>query len=220
MAMGTSHGLRLFIGSVFAICFSLVTVVAAADLMPQILDLSYRPAPFDAGSGIKVVPKMLGGDNANVEYFCRWFVNEEEVEDLHDTLLPGDYFERGDLVSVEVTPELNGQQGAPVKSGVVGVGNASPQIVSSPPQQFVPGLFNYEVQVVDADDDSLVFSLLEAPTGMQLDRESGLLTWLIEVWQEELVGVSVQVEDGFGGKDVQQFKMNLSFVQRKGQVNE
>lgn len=207
------NGRRMFFRCALAVhCILLATVVSAGEV-PQILDLSYRPAPFDAGSGIEVVPKLLDADNADVEYYCRWFVNEEEVEEVHDVLLPGEYFERGDQVSVEVTPEWNGQQGKAVKSGTVEASNAPPQIVSTPPQQIVQGLFSYLVEAVDADDDSLVYSLSVAPDGMQLDSESGLLTWLVSSRHEKVVAVTVKVEDGYGGQVQQQFNIKLSYTQ-------
>lgn len=194
--------------------------VASADQATQILDLMYRPVPFDAGSGIEVVPKLLGADNEEAQFHCRWFVDGEEVEDAHDVLLPGEYFERGDMVAVEVTPEWNGREGSPVKSGAVEAGNAPPRIVSSPPQQIAPGLFSYTVEAVDADEESLEYSLSVAPSGMELDAESGLLTWFVDSWEEGVVNVTVEVEDGFGGRDQQQFSLNLTFIPEKGSENE
>ncbi len=220
MAMLSSYGRRLVVRSVFAICFSLVAAVGAADSLPQILDLSYRPAPFDAGSGIEVRPKLFNGDGDSVTYLCRWFVNGEEIEDFQGPLLPGECFRRGDRIAVEVTPERDGQRGKPVHSGAIEAGNAPPQIVSTPPENFLPGLFRYQLESVDADDDVLNYALLEAPPGMQLDRDNGLLTWSIEKWENGLVHVVLAVEDSFGGRGQQQFTMTLSFVEDEGIANE
>lgn len=219
-AMLKCNGFRRTWQSLLIICCSLITGVAMADGVPQILDLSYQPAPFNAGSGIEVRPRLFNGEDKDVVFHCRWFVDGEEVEELRDTLLPGTYFQRGDLVAVSVTPECDGQLGKSVRSGPAKAGNAPPQIVSQPPEGFSPGLFSYAVEAVDADNDSLAFVLLEGPQGMKLDRESGFLTWEIEKWQEGQITVSLAVEDGFGGQDWQQFTMDLSFVEKAGQRNE
>jgi hypothetical protein len=211
---------RLVVYCAVLVGCSLAATVAVAGPAPQILDLSYRPALFHAGSGIEVRPRMLDGADADVAFHCRWFVDGEEVEDLRDIRLPGDCFQRGDLVAVEVTPERGGQLGRPVRTGAVEAGNAPPRIVSQPPEGFSPGLFRYAVKAVDADDDGLLFSLQEGPPGMQLDSASGLLTWEIEKWQKGRIAVTVAVEDGFGGQDRQQFTMDLSFVEKAGQHNE
>lgn len=220
MTMCRWHGMRTIIQGLIAVWISLIATVAAAGSAPQILDLTYQPAPFHVGSGIEVQPRLLKGEEKGTVFRCRWFVNEEEIDDISDTRLPGDRFQRGDLVAVEVTPERGERRGAPVRSGSVEAGNTPPRIVSQPPQGFSSGLFSYAIEAVDADDDSLDFFLRKGPAGMQVDSESGLLIWPVEEWREGQISVVVAVEDGFGGEDVQQFTMNMSFVKIEGQNNE
>lgn len=201
-------------------CICLVATVVTASSAPQILDLAYQPAPFHVGSGIEVRPRLLVGETAGVAFRCRWFVNGEEIGGLQETQLPGEHFRRGDLIAVEVTPEQAGQRGRSVRSGGVEAGNAPPQILSLPPKELSVGPLRYLVEAVDADGDSLEFFFLKAPSGMQLNRESGLLTWPVEEWQAGDVVVAVAVEDGFGGQSVQRFTINVSFIQSEGQGNE
>jgi site-specific recombinase XerC len=56
--------------------------------------------------------------------------------------------------------------------------NHMPFIVSHP-----PGLegasFQYGVQAIDADNDSLTYSLVEAPPGMTIDAKSGQINWTV-----------------------------------------
>jgi len=219
MAMLMHYGWLICFLSMFALGSMLPAPVAATNYVPQILDLAYQPSSFNRESGIQVRPLLLNGEDANVIFRCRWFVNAEEIEDQSGDFLAGNYFSRGDLVAVAVTPIGNGQQGKPVRSGEVEAGNAPPKIVSQPPAQFSPGLFTYEIEAMDADGDSLAYDLLEAPPGMQLARESGHLVWVIEKWQAGLVNVTVVVDDGFGGQDKQQFTMDLSLME-KGTANE
>lgn len=206
--------------SFFALGWMFPATAAATNFVPQILDLTYKPSSFNRDSGIQVLPLLLNGDDVNnVIYRCRWFVNAEEVVNQTGDFLEGDLFSRGDLVAVEVTPSWKGQQGKPVRSGEVEAGNAPPQIISQPPEEFSPGLFSYEIEAVDADGDFLTYELLDAPHGMHLGSESGHLIWEIEEWEIGLVNVTVLVDDGFGGKDKQQFTMDLSFME-KGLDNE
>ena len=220
MAMHKRYGLGWMWQGVMLLFCALSTAAMAAEGPPQILDLTYRPAPFHAESGIEVLPKLMDSEDADVNYSCRWFVNGEEIEDLQDPLLPGEYFRRGDRIAVEVTPERDGQQGRPVRSGEIETGNAPPRFVSRPPENLAAGGYSYQLEAIDADQDLLTYLLLEAPTGMQLDGENGLLTWTVEQWQAGPTMVTVAVEDGFGGKTEQQFTMNPSFAGNEGPADE
>ena len=202
------------------LCCALGGTALAADRPPQLLDLSYRPAPFHVESGIEVLPKLLDQENPDVTYTCRWFVNGEEVEGYQELLLPGEYFRRGERIAVEVTSEKDGVSGKPVRSGEIEAGNAPPRIVSHPPTNFDSDSYSYQLEAVDADDDLLTYRLVEAPSGMQLDEENGLLTWAVDQWQEGTITVAVVVEDPYGGSAEQQFTMNPTFGQDKGSADE
>jgi hypothetical protein len=220
MTMGKRYGFGWMWQGFMFFCCVLSTAVMAAEGPPQVLDLTYRPAPFHAESGIEVLPKLMDSEDADVNYSCRWFVNGEEIEDLQDPLLPGEYFRRGDRIAVEVTPEREVQQGRPVRSGEIEAGNAPPRFVSRPPEKLAAGGYSYQLEAVDADQDLLTYLLLEAPTGMQLDSDNGRLTWTVEQWQPGPTTVTVVVEDGFGGRNQQEFTMNPTFIQNEGPANE
>lgn len=201
-------------------CCGFSTLPVAAQQAPQILDLAYQPAPFDAQSGIEVLPKMLEADNNDVRFFCRWFVNGEEVPEFQEVLLPGEFFRRGDVIRVEVTPETGGLRGRAVRSGEVEAGNAPPRILTEPPEDFSQGVYSYQIEAQDADGDFLTYTLIGGPPGMQLEEESGQLHWTITEWQEGAFVVTVLVSDGFGGEDQQQFTMNSSFVSQENTLEE
>ncbi len=203
----------------FLLCV-LAPELVAAERAAELLDLTYRPAPFHAESGIQVAPRLMGEQNDDVTFSCRWFVNEIEIEAEQGLFLPGEFFRRGDVIAVEVTPDLNGKRGRPVRSGEVEAENAPPRIVSTPPENFLPGLYRYQVEAVDADGDSLTYALIEAPPGMHLEKESGLLNWDLSDWPEGLFVVTVVVSDGFGGEDRQQFTMNPTFVRKEAPLND
>lgn len=203
----------------FLVCFVLICCYPvgthAADRGPQIYDLAYKPTAFHVGSGVEVIPRLLHGSAKNVRYDCRWFVDGEEVEGVNTTSLSGEYFQRGDKVAVEVTAVQAERRGGAVKSGEVEVSNAPPEIVSTPPEQMVQGVFEYRIEAVDADEDDLVISLITAPQGMQLDADSGTSVWQVEPGTKGVFPVTVRVEDAYGGWASQEFEVNLSYVKSK-----
>ncbi len=192
----------------------------AANKGPQIYDLTYKPAAFHVGSGVEVVPRLLHGSAKNVRYDCRWFVDGEEVEGVNATSLSGEHFQRGNMIAVEVTAVQGGLRGGVVKSGEVQVSNAPPEIVSTPPEQVVQGVFEYLIETVDADEDSLDISLINAPEGMQLDADSGRLVWQVKPGTEGVFPVTIRVEDAYGGWAGQEFELNLSYGKSKDGLHE
>lgn len=77
-------------------------------------------------------------------------------------------------------------------------------------QTLVSQQYAYGVNAIDADQDSLTYSLTEAPTGMTIDPNSGLLAWKPEtVSPGDRIPVTVLVEDGRGGSDQQSFLIDI-----------
>ncbi len=70
-------------------------------------------------------------------------------------------------------------------------------------------VYSYNVEAIDPDDDHLEYSLLEAPPGMKIDRESGLIDWLVASTNLGQHAVTVQVADGRGGVDEQSFVIDV-----------
>ncbi len=62
-------------------------------------------------------------------------------------------------------------------------GNTPPIIISEPVTKVYPSSSNsqwnytYDVDAIDADRDDLTYSLIEQPTGMAINPDSGLITW-------------------------------------------
>lgn len=214
----TIRKLAFFCG-LLLVCGPAVNSLAAGN-GPRIFDLSYQPSPFHVGTGIEVVPRLLHGKGQKVRYSCRWFVNGQEIEGADGTTLSGEYFSRGDTVSVEVTAQQGEYRGGVVKSGEIEASNAPPEIVSRPPEQIIQGKFEYRVEAVDADADELSFSLLNAPEGMYLDAEDGTLVWDVAPWTKGNFSVKVLVEDGYGGQAGQEFELTLDYAQGKDAVHE
>ena len=86
--------------------------------------------------------------------------------------------------------------------------NASPQIVSVPPTSaIVDTSYQYPVQVIEPDGETVVFSLDVAPVGMTIDA-SGLLTWTPTMPGTE--AVVVRATDTRGGSTTQAFSVTAA----------
>lgn len=70
----------------------------------------------------------------------------------------------------------------------------------------------YQANASDADDDSLTYSFVNAPTGMTIDGSTGKISWVpttISFQSLPFVSVTVRVADERGGVADQSFKINV-----------
>jgi len=83
----------------------------------------------------------------------------------------------------------------------------------SPDQQY-----KYQVQAVDTDNEPLVYSLLTAPQGMQINSATGLITWNPSVNQVGAHDVVVKVADPRGGFDTQSYTLTVVDPRNKAPI--
>ncbi|MDH4319767.1 MAG: FG-GAP-like repeat-containing protein, partial [Desulfobulbaceae bacterium] len=72
-----------------------------------------------------------------------------------------------------------------------------------PPYAGIGELYQYQVQAVDPDKNTLSFSLLRAPEGMAIDPVTGVISWTPIAEQLGKQYITIKVEDGQEGEDVQ-----------------
>ncbi len=70
--------------------------------------------------------------------------------------------------------------------------------------------YHYDVDATDPDFDPVSYSLMQSPTGMNIDPASGLITWTPSEDQLGDNTVSVQASDGRGGVDQQMFVVRVN----------
>ena len=78
----------------------------------------------------------------------------------------------------------------------------------------VDALYQYDVDAIDPEGDSIAYSLVSAPTGMQIDAVSGVITWTPTVAQAGSHLVQVAVRDSAGGRSIQRFAVLARINQR------
>ena len=116
---------------------------------------------------------------------------------------------RGDKVTVTVTPFDGKERG---KSATL-----SREIINTPPaiegqEQFQVGdnAVTFHVRASDADGDPLMFSLKDAPAGMNIDRKTGSVRWVTPLGATGKVPFTVIVSDGSGGESTARFTVTVA----------
>jgi RHS repeat-associated protein len=84
--------------------------------------------------------------------------------------------------------------------------NQAPKFTSTPVLETQTGAaYSYQSQAVDADNDTLTYSLLAAPATMRIDRTTGAIEWNPTAADVGSQTVKLRVEDGKGGAAEQFF---------------
>ncbi len=117
--------------------------------------------------------------------------------------------DRGEVpVTVQVT-DIAGATADQAFTISVGDLNHSPTIVTTPlTTAQLDQLYFYDVNATDPDVDVLAYSLLESPAGAVINPASGEIQW--QAGSAGVVVFGVQVSDGRGGFDSQQFEVTVS----------
>ena len=190
----------------------LVIIVIVSYASAIIQQVGVVPAPFDVTTGVKVIPVVENLD-ANIEFEYRWFVNGEEDFFEKSNHYPGAQLKRGDLLAVEITPVTStGQRLQPYTTSAMETGNARPEIAEDMSEELTEKMYSYQVVATDPDDDKLTYKLETAPEGMKVNPGTGLIEWPFDLLPEGVFPVRIVVEDGFGGRVVQEFELIFSQI--------
>lgn len=173
-----------------------VTEVSPINSPPAILSLKLKPTPVFVGTSVKAVVEKADPQNDPVMLDFVWEKNGEalsgEVLDELDT----SGMQRGDTLTVIVTPFDGKVKGESRRSMQVVILNRPPEIISSPAPVIVEGVFTYAAKATDPDGDKLNFVLEEAPPGMKIDADSGLVEWAVPQDFNGKAQVKIVVSDG------------------------
>ncbi|MCI5208646.1 MAG: hypothetical protein D3910_07595, partial [Candidatus Electrothrix sp. ATG2] len=69
--------------------------------------------------------------------------------------------------------------------------------------------YTYQVQATDPDNDFLTYSLIEAPDGMVIDPDTGMIEWTPSGTQSGRYYFFVKVEDGRCGEETKKFYIDV-----------
>jgi hypothetical protein len=187
--------------------------VTIGNALPRVTDISATPEQVTAGQPLTVLPVAEDADDDDVDFSYQWLVNGNSDPLLTEAMLPGDKFTKGDTVQVLIVPNDFFDDGPTYESYAMVVPNAAPNITSQPPQEITSLDYLYPVEASDPDDSQLTYRLSEAPDGMFIDEDSGLIQWnLAEVSPGDYT-IMVIVTDPDGAEGGQGYTLTLGAPQ-------
>lgn len=129
------------------------------------------------------------------------------------TWTPGDSQTGDSAVTVQVS---DGRGGIASQSYTINVAsppgvNRAPRITSTPVTSGTIGqAYQYDVEAADPDNDAVVFSLIGSPAGSAIDPFTGLITWTPGSSQVGAQVLTVEAQDGRGGRALQSFAVQVA----------
>jgi len=123
---------------------------------PRIL-AAHLPDPVTRSGPVTISLNVEDLEHDAVTLQYRWYVNESLVQGETGSQFPPEKLQRGDRVSVEITPSDGRSIGAPYKTQSVPVANTLPFVVRvGLPEQIRPGdTVKVEAEIKDADNDDV-----------------------------------------------------------------
>jgi hypothetical protein len=113
-------------------------------------------------------------ERSQINTSFQWYINGRRRIGQSSRRLPSSYFGRGDKLSIELT----------VSDGENSVSSISPEVevLNSPPTMEFPGqigsLNGHQIEASDPDNDRLSFTIEDAPAGLTINTNSGVLSYV------------------------------------------
>lgn len=183
----------------------LSNIVKVQNALPEISKVKIMPETFKAGDTlyVDVVGNDMDGDEITILY--EWTKNGEPTGKEKQIGVP---IKRGDKISVKITPFDGEGYGKPFILNSE-IGNLPPVIIEDKKFSFDGKRFSYQVKAVDPDDDTLAYSLKTAPSGMTIEKTTGLIQWTVPQDFKGKAEIAVVVSDGHGGEALQSFVFEI-----------
>jgi hypothetical protein len=187
--------------------------VSIGNSPPRVVDISSTPAEIYSGTDITVAPVAEDADDDSVDFTYQWLINGEADPVLTEATLAGDKFTKGDTVQVLIVPNDFFADGPTYESYAQPIPNASPRITSEPPQGITSLDYRYQVEVSDPDDSTFTYRLDEAPEGMTIDENSGLIEWPLTDVAPGDYTITIITADSEGVETAQGYLLSLGAPQ-------
>jgi hypothetical protein len=117
-------------------------------------------------------------------------------------------FRRGDNLSVKVIP-FDGENYGNGKVLSVEIKNTVPRMVDGQSAILEGKKLTYHLKAVDADGDTLTYSLIDGPSGATIDQKSGAITWFNVPDDLQKFDLKVKINDGQNGEIIYPVTVNF-----------
>ncbi len=189
--------------------------VRVGNRAPRMVGVQLAPSPtVKLGAEVVAAAEARDPDGDEVEFQYAWWVNDRKLDTRGERLATRG-LRRGDRIRVRAIASDGEDESLPADSSEVEIGNAAPEIVSSPMDSSLSddGVYRYAVEARDSDGDrNLRFALNEAPEGMEIDPMMGEITWRPSAAQAGEHWIEVSVRDSQGGETTQRFPVTVKEV--------
>ena len=81
------------------------------------------------------------------------------------------------------------------------------------------GTYLYDTNAIDPENDSLTYEFLDAPNGMTINTDTGLVRWGLQTDSVGTHQIQVQVKDGRGGSDLQTYELEVTDQDDFGEIS-
>jgi hypothetical protein len=179
--------------------------------LPVIEQAWIEPKVAYAKDNLKVKIKSSDKDGDFIYYTYRWEKNRIVMPEERGEVLEKGRFKKGDSITVTVTPDDREAQGPPKKSEPVIISNSPPIITSFPPTSVEGMTYLYQVKADDPDNDPITFTLKSAPKGMEIEKETGLIRWVIRKEDRGVHSIEIEASDNAGAKSLQRYTLTIEF---------
>jgi hypothetical protein len=187
--------------------------VVIGNRRPVISSVTLVPVNAPVNTLVKAGVVGEDPDGDAVSYIYQWGLNGKYVtEPVKENTFNTAGLHKNDQLYVTVTPSDRDSTGTPKSSDISIISNSAPKITSAPNYTIENGLYTYQVSATDPDGDQVTYSLLKAPSGMTIDRATGLIRWEVpkQVSEKQEIVVKIAVDDGDGGVSDQEYSLILN----------
>ncbi|MFH1014597.1 MAG: Ig domain-containing protein [Nitrospirota bacterium] len=190
----------------------LSNIVKLKNAAPELTKIKIMPETFKASDTlyVDVVGSDIDGDEVTILY--EWTKNGEPAGKEKHIGVP---IKRGDKISIKITP-FDGESYGQAVILRREIRNLPPVIMEDKEFSFDGKRFSYQVKAADPDNDTLTYSLKTAPSvkiapsGMTIEKTTGLIQWIVPQDFTEMTEIAVVVSDGHGGEALQSFVFELT----------
>ncbi|MFQ5947713.1 MAG: Ig-like domain-containing protein [Acidimicrobiia bacterium] len=178
---------------------------------PQVRRVQIQPSPATRREPLRVSADVVDPDGDPVTVSYQWLRNGTPISGATGATLDPSHYRWKDWISVEIVATDGADSTRPLRSHAVDVLPAAPKFVSRvAPTDWKDGRFRYQAQAVHPDGNPLYYTLSEdAPRGMRINAESGLVEWEPRPSQSGSFAFQVIVEDADGATVAQPITLTI-----------
>ena len=180
---------------------------SSGDAAPEITQVYFVPKIFRPGDTLGVQVSGRDPDGDAVAFRYEWYVNDRLAGKESRLRVP---LRRGDHVFVQVTPYDQTGATGPAVTLEREVLNLPPILRSAAQIDFDGETYLYQLHAEDPDGDPVTYQLEEAPEGMTITPDSGLITWNVPPTFQGVREVCVLIQDDHGG--TLRYRVNISIT--------